>query len=35
MKKELTTLVDFASKFIEAGWVEMPGALMKRLTAAV
>src|SRR5712692_2854276 len=34
MKKELTTLVDFASRFIEAGWVEMPGALMKRLTAA-
>ena len=34
MKKELTTLVDLASKFIEAGWVEMPGALMKRLTAA-
>src|SRR5713226_5176451 len=34
MKKELTTLVDFASKFIEAGWVEMPGALMKLLTAA-
>src|SRR5260370_26595487 len=33
MKKELTTLIDFA-KFIEAGWVEMPGALMKRLTAA-
>src|SRR5260370_39098542 len=34
MKEELTTLVSFASKFIEAGWVEMPGALMKLLTAA-
>lgn len=33
MNKELTTVVDFALKFIEAGWVELPGALMKRLTA--
>jgi hypothetical protein len=34
MKKELTTVVDFASKFIDAAWVELPGALMKGLTAA-
>jgi hypothetical protein len=34
MKKELTTLVDFAFKFIEAGCVDPPRALMKRVTAA-
>jgi hypothetical protein len=34
MKKELTTVVDFASKFIDAAWVELPGALMKGLTTA-
>jgi hypothetical protein len=34
MKKELNTVVDFAFKFFEAGCVELPGALMKRLTAA-
>jgi hypothetical protein len=34
MKKELNTVVDFALKLFEAGWVELPGALMKRLTAA-
>jgi hypothetical protein len=34
MKQDLTTVIDFAFKFIEAGCVELPGALMKRLTAA-
>jgi hypothetical protein len=34
MDNEQTTLVDFVFKFIEAGCVELPGALMKRLTAA-
>ena len=34
MEKELTSVVDLAFKFIEAGWVEFPGAVMKRLTAA-
>jgi hypothetical protein len=34
MEKELTSVVDLAFKFIEAGWVELPGAVIKRLTAA-
>ena len=33
MKKELTNVIDFAFEFIHAGWVELPGAMMKRLTA--
>lgn len=34
MKQDLTTVIDFALKFIEAGCVELPGAMIKRLTAA-
>jgi len=34
MKKRLTAVADFAFEFIDAAWVELPGALMKRLTAA-
>ena len=34
MKKELNTVVDFAFKFIEAGWVELPGAVTRQLTGA-
>jgi hypothetical protein len=33
MKSELTSVVDFVFKFIDAGWVELPGALTKGLTA--
>ena len=34
MKKELTSVVDFVFKFIDAGWVELPGAVTKQLTGA-
>jgi hypothetical protein len=32
MKKDLTTVADFAFKFIDAAWVELPGALTRQLT---
>jgi hypothetical protein len=34
MKKELNTVMDLASIFIDAACVELPGAMMKRMTAA-
>jgi hypothetical protein len=34
MKSELASVVDFVFKFIDAGWVELPGAVTKQLTGA-